>query len=90
MPQEYLTDDVTILTDTGDAQFNAMKLKLPEKTGYALQHASAVIRHVNGNPSCMLVYLSLGSEAHSKPGEKGTKVGNRTKSPLLGVMTEAS
>ena len=33
--QEYLTDDVTILVDTGDAQFNAMKLKLPEKTGYA-------------------------------------------------------
>ena len=35
MLQEYLTDDVTLLTDTGDAQFNAMKLKLPEKTGYA-------------------------------------------------------
>lgn len=33
--QEYLTDDVTILVDTGDAQFNAMKFKLPEKTGYA-------------------------------------------------------
>ena len=35
--QEYLSDDVTILTDTGDAQFNAMKLKLPEKTGYVLR-----------------------------------------------------
>ena len=38
--QEYLTDDVTILTDTGDAQFSAMKLKLPEKTGYVLRASS--------------------------------------------------
>lgn len=33
--QDYLSDDVTLLVDTGDAQFNAMKLKLPEKAGYA-------------------------------------------------------
>ncbi len=31
--QDWLHDDVTLLTDTGDAQFNAMKLKLPEKAG---------------------------------------------------------
>ncbi len=33
MAQDWLHDDVTLLTDTGDAQFNAMKLKLPEKAG---------------------------------------------------------
>ena len=31
--QDWLHNDVTLLTDTGDAQFNAMKLKLPEKAG---------------------------------------------------------
>ena len=33
MLQDWLHDDVTLLTDTGDAQFNAMKLKLPGKAG---------------------------------------------------------
>ncbi|KAL0043633.1 hypothetical protein WJX79_010486 [Trebouxia sp. C0005] len=35
--QDWLHDDVTLLTDTGDAQFNAMKLKLPEQAGFEVQ-----------------------------------------------------
>lgn len=31
--QDSLDDNTTVLSDTGDAQFNAMKLKLPEKAG---------------------------------------------------------
>ncbi|KAL3146995.1 Pyruvate decarboxylase 2 [Trebouxia sp. C0009 RCD-2024] len=63
--QEYLTDDVTILVDTGDALFNTMKLNLPEKTGFEVQlqygsigwSVGATLGFALGRPSTRMLSL---------------------------------